>query len=345
MFKKLYSNSSREKGTLKYFREKLNRRRVTIDVKHFEDCEQLFLSVGKCFVLEAFLEFFNMNDATEKPTSNFPYFSSTTSDEQKKIRITNILDKFLDKYIFVPENEEDPPFGNDGICLYSVNLIKSFIILTDFKDAVAAGNGEHLSILHKQLLIHFFTATGFNEYAIEMLINIMQSQILLSQAEAHKCKWASTVNWSGGERKNVEIDLFQENRNKDMKSMVKAMGANKTDNAIGRASKASGGVKEIVEAFEKQTRMHRKSSLHSHKSSAGDEKIIMEDLRSLRPFKQVDGREFESFKDISHNPASPLDENEFVSWINRHKNNILKHFPASKDPNSDEDSSSDELDE
>ena len=75
----------------------------------------------------------------------------------------------------------------------------------------------------------------------------MQSQTLLYQTEAHKCKWASTVNWSGGERRNVEIDLSQENRNNDMKSMVNAMGANKTDNAIGRASKASGGVKEIVE--------------------------------------------------------------------------------------------------
>ena len=107
----------------------------------------------------------------------------------------------------------------------------------------------------------------------------------------------------------------------------------------------SGGVKEIVEAFEKQTCMHRKSSSHSHKSSAGDEKVIMEDLRSLRPFKQVNGREFEYFKGISHNPASPLDENEFVSWINRHKNNILKHFPASKDSNSDQDSSAEEIDE
>ena len=177
-----------------------------------------------------------MDDATEKPMKNVPDLSSTTSDEQNKIRITSILDKFLDKYIFVSESEEDPPFGNDGICLYSVKMIKSFIIFADFKDAVAVGNGLHLSILHKQLLIHFFSATGFNEYAIEMLISIMQSQILLSQ-----CKWASIVNWSGGERRIVEIDLFQENRNKDMKSMVKAMGANKTDNAIGRASKAFWG--------------------------------------------------------------------------------------------------------
>ena len=263
-----------------------------------------------------------MADTNKKPTQNAP--------DPKKLYITNTLDKFLDQYIFVAGSEEVPPFGSDGICCYSVNMMKSFIILADFKDAVATGNGQYLSTLHNQLLVHFFSATGFNEYAIEMLVNIMQTQILLPQAEAHQCKWAATINWSGGEGGNVEIDLFQENRNKDMKSMIKAMGANKSDKAISRASKASGGVKKIVEAFEKQVPQHQKSSSHSHKSAAADEKMIMADLRSLRPFKQVDGRTFESFKDISHDPTCSLDEEKFVSWINRHKKNILMHFPVSK---------------
>ena len=43
--------SGRERGTLRYFKEKLNRKNVTVDVKHFEDCEKLFLSVGSCFVI------------------------------------------------------------------------------------------------------------------------------------------------------------------------------------------------------------------------------------------------------------------------------------------------------
>ena len=320
-------------------------------MKHFEDCEQLFLSVGKCFVVEAFLEFFDMNDETQKPSKNAPNLAASTSDEQKKIDIKNILDKFLDQYIFVSEDEEDlqfgsddveedQPFGRDGVCAYSVNVLQSFMLLADFKDAVSSGNGDHLSTLHKQLLVHFFSATGFNHYAIEMLTNIMQSQILLSEAEAHKCKWASTVNWSGGKGKNVEIDLFQENRNKDMKAMVKAMGANKSEKAISRASKAAGGVKKIVEAYEKQVPLRRKSSSHhTHKSSLEDEKMILADLRSLRPFKQVDGRRFESFGDISYNPTSPFDEDAFVTWVNRHKSNIVKHFPVSEH-DSEEDTSS-----
>lgn len=101
----MYRNSGREKGTLRYFREKLNRRNVTVDVKHFEDCEQLFLSVGKCFVIEAFLEFFDMNDETQKPSKNAPNLGAATSDKQKEIDIKNILDKFLDNYVFVSEDE------------------------------------------------------------------------------------------------------------------------------------------------------------------------------------------------------------------------------------------------
>ena len=38
------------------------RRNVMQDVKHFEDSEQFFLSIGKCFVIEALMEFFGMAD-------------------------------------------------------------------------------------------------------------------------------------------------------------------------------------------------------------------------------------------------------------------------------------------
>ena len=40
-----------------------------------------------------------------------------------------------------------------------------------------------------------------------------------SEAEAHRCKWAATVNWTGGARKNIDIDLFQENGNAEMKKL------------------------------------------------------------------------------------------------------------------------------
>ena len=47
-FKELYNpESTREEGILKYFREKLKRKNVSADVKHYEGCEQFFESIGR----------------------------------------------------------------------------------------------------------------------------------------------------------------------------------------------------------------------------------------------------------------------------------------------------------
>jgi hypothetical protein len=337
VFKRLYKSSAREKGTIRYFREKLNRRNVTLDVKHFEDCEQLFMSMGKCFVVEALLEFFQMTDTNQKPSQNAP---SSLDEEQKDVYIITTVERFLDEYVFSATNDGDDACMRDGVLSYSVNLMASFLLLADLKDAVKSGNGEYLAVLRKQLLVHFFSTPGYNEFAIEMLINILQCQVLLTEAEAHQCKWAATVNWNGGSGKNIEIDLFQENQNSEMKKLIKSMGANKSEQAISRASKACGGVKKIVESYEEHVNIHRKSSSHSHKSALNDETVILGDLRDLRPFKNVIGREFESFQDISANPTKKFDSDKFQTWIKRHTKNILLHYPVFD--NDDEDDSEDD---
>ena len=73
---------------IRYFTEKLNRRNVTSDVKHFEDCERLFISIGRCFVVEALLEFFKMADTKQKPSQNAP---SSLDEEQKDVYIITWL--------------------------------------------------------------------------------------------------------------------------------------------------------------------------------------------------------------------------------------------------------------
>lgn len=112
---------------------------VTADVKHCEDCEQLFFGVGKCLVTEALLEFFRMVDTNEKPTQNLPNFAYIITDEQKASYVTNTLDKYLDQYVFVTgkDGQQSTPFGSDGLCCYLVNMLKSFIHLADYKDAIA----------------------------------------------------------------------------------------------------------------------------------------------------------------------------------------------------------------
>ena len=73
-----------------------------------------------------------------------------------------------------------------------------------------------------------------------------------------------------------------------------------------------------------------------HKSSSDDERLILSDLRAIRPFEQEEGRMFESFVDIPCDPTHLLDEAKFKQWIARHKNNILMHYPSSSDYEPDE---------
>ena len=87
-----------------------------------------------------------------------------------------------------------------------------------------------------------------------------------------------------GPGKNIEIDLLQENRNKNIKKAIKTMGANKTDLAIERSSKPFGGERQTIQNFDSQIRKVQQSSMHSHRSSAADEEKIQTDLGELVPF-------------------------------------------------------------
>ena len=62
------------------------------------------------------------------------------------------------------------------------------------------------------------------------------------------------------------------------------MGANKSDKAIEKASRASGGQQKITENFDSQVERVKHSSSHSHRSAAADECKVMQDLRAVKPF-------------------------------------------------------------
>ena len=191
---------------MRYFREKLQRRNVTQDVKHYEDCEQLFLSVGKSYCTEALLYFFGMNGKDDQIVKNRPPYHILVGDNKKQY-YDSVLSKFIDEIHLLPhlasddEDEISTPDDQDFVKNYSLSLLKYYFILLDFKDAVREGNGERLATLHKLLVPHFKSLPGFNAYAIEMMISVIQNEVLLSEAETHQCMWASTANWKRGTRK------------------------------------------------------------------------------------------------------------------------------------------------
>jgi hypothetical protein len=339
VYKNLYRNSGREQGTLRYYREKLQRRNVSQDVKHYEECDQLFTSVGCSYTVAAFLEFFEMDTTEDKPGCNMPPCYVVSGHGDKEAYFNHVMDKFVEEYLLPTTNDNElmSDEQTDLVKEYSLCLLRYYFLFIDIKDAVREGDGERIATLHKELLHHFKSDSGYNAYAIEMLTSIVQIEVFLSEKEACKCKWASTANWKGGVGNNIEADLLQENVNRDFKKAIKGMGANKTDKAIARMSRAAGGLREIVLNFDNKTGIKVKPSSHSHKSSKNDEQQIITDLINLKPFSSIEGRRHDAFPDASSNTLAALDKDAFHEWLKRHQKNLLMHAPVEDDVNNDDD--------
>ena len=310
-------------------------------MKHYEECEQLFISVGRAYTVAALMKFFGMEAKDDSPKCNIPPHDVVQGDGDKKLYFTTVMTKFVSEYLMPSQHAPDSDQLNehqqpDLVREYSLCLLRLYFILVDLKRAVRIGDGDRLASLHKVLLKHFKSDGGHNSYAIEMFISILQNEVFLTEAQAHQTRWASTANLRGGPH-NLEIDLLQENLNREVKKGIKGMGANKTPKAIERLSRAAGGTMKIVEAVDSALGIKVKSSEHSHKTSIKDENIIISDLVGLKPFDYIESREHDGFPDASSDTLHTLDYTAFYEWLNRHKKNLLKRAPV--------DSSSEDEDE
>ena len=103
--------SVREVGTLKFFREKYNRRNVTPEkvTKSYEGSEQFLLSVGKAYILEAAMEFWGLQSVTELPTKHVPPPGIIHMEKEIKLEYFNrVVGAFVDEFVTPDPDKEYP---------------------------------------------------------------------------------------------------------------------------------------------------------------------------------------------------------------------------------------------
>ena len=111
------------------------------------------------------------------PKTGPPYHILDVGDNK-----TQYCNSVLDKLISEPTSDDEegnPEDPQDLVRNYSLCVLNYFLLYFDFKDAIKEGNGERIATFHKQLLLHFNALPGFNQYAIEMLISIVQNEVFL----------------------------------------------------------------------------------------------------------------------------------------------------------------------
>ena len=106
------------------------------------------------------------------------------------------------------------------------------------------------------------------------------------------------------------------------KNIVQRMGANKSIDVIQRVSKATNGIKAILENFDEIAGLHKLSARHTTRNSYQDELKMIEDISKVDPFNYMESRHFESFPDIKRSPLRHLKIVDFHHWLRKMQNGL-----------------------
>ena len=97
-----------------------------------------------------------------------------------------------------PSSKETPGTAYDYACDAHIRPLH--------KDTVWEGDGEHVLLLWKFMLL-IFKATGRKNYALEALTLLSQYYILLPPNLVEQLKWSSFINVHGCPGHNISCDL------------------------------------------------------------------------------------------------------------------------------------------
>lgn len=104
---------------------------------------------------------------------------------------------------------------------------------------------------------------------------LLQVNFLASPRESAQLKWCWCINTSGLQGSNIPMDLYLEHLNRRLKTALRNVGSNLTDNSVRLAAESISIVQHICEQFEKETCVSKpNSNKHSYPSFEKDFKLI-----------------------------------------------------------------------
>lgn len=223
----------------------------------------------------------------------------------------------------IPQTKEPEGTENDDIYNYQCAFLEFAMIIVNFFDAIKEGDGKRAIRCWKFQLPYLWNDSGSPKYALEALNMCLQINALLSPQDAHKLIWNRFACTKSGLGNNIPLDLSLEFINRLLKEVVRKLGPNATNTkAIDRYCKALDITKAVLDNFDRQCYVIRRSGKHYQTSVIPDLYKVLEELMTQQAFKWMPGRKYVHY----HNCKSSILENfklqDFFKWINKHKKNI-----------------------
>ena len=320
----LYDTQNTDSFTLHSQKIRLLRRDADgNDVKnHYDSCRELAVSVIKAYVIEATCEQFGLPD-TEVVPENIPDYQNMSNEEIKLWLVSQVTPVIVS----ICSVSRDAMNGNyventntDTINCYGNILIELGLVYMELCDIVKAPSRDRLLSLMKYLLLILKGHNNKSKYALELLRFLSQQLALLSEQAANEVIYGLFVNTG---KTIIPADMQMEHLVRLTKCHLRSMCSNVTDTSLAKRSSAFFGMDEISKNFDKETSSIKRSQKHKRLSSIEDEKKIIKELRVVRPFIRIPGRQTESLKKQPRNPITKLNMEDFIKWIEKYK---LKFF-------------------
>ncbi|CAL9685008.1 unnamed protein product [Knipowitschia caucasica] len=202
----------------------------------------------------------------------------------------------------------------DSIKEHSEARLGFSFVLLNMMDAVKEGDGERLMRLYQVALL-FYKAYGHTQYAYSTLLLTLQLNVTLSPRMAHSLKWNRFWNGRGGQGKNIPLDLHLEHMNNYLKSFLKGLGPNLTENSANRISKSIGILKEMMDNTDRELEVTKPSGVHHTTGEEQDIATLVAIFKDGHIFKEQPGREYQSFPSFGKDLLERLNYADLYLWI------------------------------
>ncbi|KAI8484802.1 hypothetical protein Bbelb_373990 [Branchiostoma belcheri] len=148
-----------------------------------------------------------------------------------------------------------------------------------------------------------------------LFLEDMQDAVREGDANAHSLKWNRFFNGKGGKGKNISLDLHLEHLNNFLKSFLKGMGPNLTQQSAHRVSKSLGALRKTLEKADKELGVVSPSGYHRSVRDSQDILTLVDVFREAEVFQFYPGRAFAAFPNFERNLFSRIKYDNMWEWI------------------------------
>lgn len=204
--------------------------------------------------------------------------------------------------------------GVDHVKEHSEARLRFGLFLTDLQDCIKEGDGERLMQLYRMALL-IYKVYGHSNYAYSTLLLTVQLKATLSPRMAHSVTWNRFHSRVGGKGRNIPLDLHLEHLNNFLKSFLKGVGPNLSDNSALRISKSLSVLKDLIDNVDQEIGVTSPSGYHKNRREDEDIMALVELAVETGLFKDITGREHTAFKGFQKYIFSNLSYGDFWHWV------------------------------